>query len=146
MGFLKMLGLVKAEDYAKVERDRDALNDKLAAKINELKAADATLQKFRDQVRDTCARAEKAEALASDLTRQRDEAVDKYTDLASKYDAVVEENIALRPDAEAMRAKRRRGAEQKVAKRKSAAKPVSKFTKPIPEPKPVSAKVKKGAR
>lgn len=53
------------------------------------------------------------------------------------------EIAALKPDAEAMRRKRQRDVDQKAEKRKNAAKPVARFSKPIPEPKPAA---KKGAR
>lgn len=113
MGFLSMIGAVPAEEYA-------ALDTKYKAAIKDLAAEVEARDKYRDQVRDTCARAEKAEAslkIADNQTaaaiRDRDEAIRNYSEMSgivSQRDAEIvalrAEVADLRPDAQATRQRR----------------------------------------
>lgn len=113
MGFLSMIGAVSAEEYA-------ALDTKHKAAIKDLAAEVEARDKYRDQVRDTCARAEKAEAslkIADNQTaaaiRDRDEAIRNYSEMSgivSQRDAEIvalrAEVADLKPDAQATRQRR----------------------------------------
>lgn len=112
MGILNALGLMTRAEH-----------DKLVLRI------EGERDKFRDQVRDTSARAEKAEKnlkAADNQTKaaiaSRDEWKAKFNTAAKDLEAQAGEIAALKPDAEKFRAKAERDAEQKKAKRAAAKK------------------------
>lgn len=119
MGILTMLGLMRVEDH-KAETNR--LNLELAKQGNalseakaEARKATADRDKFRDQVRDTAARAEKAERnlrVADNQTKAAIASRDEWKGAA----------LRNRADAEKFRAKAARDAEQKRAERAAAKK------------------------
>lgn len=117
MGFLRMIGLVTAEEHAKVvTKLKTALID-LANEVEarerlqrEFNSVSTERDKFRDQVRDTCARAEKAEKALAEATAAYD---NEHSDLRSANDHIkglraqvsaAEDVIAgLKPDAQKWR-------------------------------------------
>lgn len=138
MNILKMLGLVQAEDYAKLERERAiemAALESLRREIESLGQANGeafrALQSDRDDWRAKhVSVASKNEQQAREIdTLRRDVSV--ASDLAvklqkacnvagSRLNDALDEIALLRPDAEAMRAKRKRDVEQKAEKRRAA--------------------------
>lgn len=157
MGILAMLGLVTAEDHAKVAKDLAVANGetvKAAAIITRQKGTidivTAERDKFRQQVRDTCARAEKAEAGLAEAKAAYD---NEHSDLNSARDTIsglraqieaAEQVIAeLKPDAEATR---RRRANDANRVRPSRAKKVKAPAAPKPAPKAKAAAKKAVAK
>lgn len=107
MGILNALGLMTRAEH-----------DKLVLRIEGYR------DKFRDQVRDTCARAEKAERnlrVADNQTKaaiaSRDEWKAKFNAAAKDLAAQSDEIAALRPDAEWARARKAKAAEYEASKR-----------------------------
>lgn len=120
MGFLRMIGLVTAEEHANLKNlfDRVAAerNKAFIDKANAEEAADI----FKQQVKDTCARAEKAEAevmekgktifgLEADI-EIRDRSIADLNDTIDR----------LRPDAEATRKRRQADKDRAQGKRHDA--------------------------
>lgn len=96
MGFLRMIGLVSAEEHAK-------LNLKLRAATDQLNAADV----------ENIEKGKTIFALEADV-EQRDRTI---SGLRAQLEAAEQVIAALKPDAEAMRAKRKRDREQQAAKK-----------------------------
>lgn len=93
--------------------------------------------KFKQAVADLAERSEELNAAKWQIEHLESTFNQRLADAVQEYEA----------DALAMRRKRQRDVDQKAEKRNNAAKPVARFTKPIPEPKPAEkAPAKKAAR
>lgn len=73
--------------------------------------------KYRNQVRDTCTRAEKAEASLKTADNQTSAAVRDRDALRRQLDEAKAEAASLRPDAEWARARKAKAAEYEASKR-----------------------------
>lgn len=78
--------------------------------------------KFRDKVRDTCTRAEKAEASLKTAGNQTSAAVRDRDALRRQLDEAKAEAASLRPDAEWARARKAKAAEYEAKRVRKAAK------------------------
>lgn len=127
MGFLAMCGLVTAEEYAKIETELATTKGELSQQKSTAEQATANLvkvaderDKFKQQVRDTCTRAENAEkerdGFKRDLFAERETTKGLRAALTTAEELVA----GYKADAEAMRAKRQRDREQKAAKAEAA--------------------------
>lgn len=79
--------------------------------------AAAERDKFKQQVRDTCARAEKAEASLKLADNQTSAAIRDRDALRRQLDEAKAEAASLRPDAEWARARKAKAAEYEASKR-----------------------------
>lgn len=157
MGILTMFGLVTAEEHAKL----DALFATVAKERNEalIAVSDAELKlKAGKTEMERLARGwDKCGDDLKIMKADRDKAVRDYSEMSgivSERDAEIVRLRAevddLKPDAEKFRARRASAKaydenRRKKAEAPAAAKPVSKFTKPIPAPKTKTA-AKKAVR
>lgn len=98
MGFLKLIGAVSAAEHSKLDAKYKAAIKDLATEIEVRETAQSERDRLKDKVG--------AKALHRGLD-----------DYMAEINRLHEEIAALRPDAEAMRAKRTRDREQKAERR-----------------------------
>ena len=139
-----MMGLVSAEEHAKVTRERDDAQSLLRMKKAELEQADATATRATSKL--TAARNEASSLHTSltGMTKERDEAVRNYSTMSgtvSERDAEIVRLRAevddLKPDAEKFRARRASAKAYDENRRAKAAAPVA---KPAPKAKAAAKK------
>lgn len=168
MGFLNMMGLVTAEDHAKAIRENENIIERAGLFVaaeefssvtglpSKVSLAIQRLKESRDAQQANRQRYLTAEDRVETLTTERDDAILKYSEMSgicsqrdaeilglrAQLDAATEVINDLKPDAEAMRKKRKDDADRAQAKRDAAKRAV---TAPKPAPK-AKASAKKAVR
>lgn len=117
MGFLKLIGAVSAAEHKEL---RDLLTTVSRERSDALIAAGEADEKFKKAITDLAEQWEKATRLEATVNTADNQTIaalrsrDEWKETATTYAAEI---AALRPDAEAMRAKRTRDREQKAYNR-----------------------------
>lgn len=146
MGFLAMLGLITAEEHAKAIRESENIIERTGLFVaaeefsgvtglpSKVSLAIQRLKEARDAQQANRQRYLTAEDRVETLTTERDDAILKYSEMSgicsqrdaeilglrAQLDAATEVIAELKPDAEAMRKKRKDDADRAQAKRDDA--------------------------
>lgn len=136
MGFLAMIGAVSAEENAKqVKAARDEEADTIAS-------LNAQLTDARRGFVDQQAKFKRATADLEAAVTARDEAVEKYSSLSTKYADIADEVIALRAELATFRAARDRDNENRKLRRAKAVTPTKAVANPVAKAKPAKKAVR----